>query len=203
MQRASPCFPFLLGKRKGLDIMQKHDILINNPPELDWADCAQRGTESRAHSAMTEWLETVRWSHFGTLTFRYPNDDNRKDYTRRGYAYAESAYKGLRDLIFGTAERAGEVGVVFAVRELHESGVPHLHFLSRGKEWEKRDTELLQQKYGWTRIEQIRGQEGVAYVVKYVTKGDGTGKPPTWWFEASDEGWLRSTMAYNGLHRRE
>lgn len=147
---------------------------------------AVRAMERDARGALANWiLDQAQWDVFATITFRPP--DGISGYSQRGTAYCWKQADLLLSLLRPLSPD-WSLGS-FLVEERHESGVPHLHGLighRRGCLPLRQGEPLLRvqaqlcKDVGWTVLRSFDegrcgplGDTGaVAYVGKYVTKGD-------------------------------
>jgi len=137
--------------------------------------------------AMVEWVRSLgNWEVFGTLTVRPPAEKEKaRGYEQRGRQYVWRKYqlvlKEAQSILRYKWHGQGTIQS-FGVLELHDSGVPHIHYLLelrsglRGPEARELYCELLQYesfrlaghaKVGW--ISEEHG-DPVKYVTKYVSK---------------------------------
>jgi hypothetical protein len=142
-----------------------------------------RWTRLEAKSLMGGFvLGLSDWKLFWTQTFSPPKGV-RDQYTRRGNAYAWREWERLVEL---ACSRVGDKCSSFAVMELHESGVPHIHaLLGRGRgsvRWASGDNlaklaadleAMATERVGFSKVRVLNLDGGAAeYVTKYCTKGD-------------------------------
>jgi len=153
-------------------------VNLLNTPRVSGADAQNYG----------EWIATLGdWMVWGTMTFRPPEVKDGSTYTRRGRAFAWARWRQYRrrvdEFMRYWVRPVGVLGThcsTLAVMELHESGVPHIHWLGelRGTLAHEMTLEevartlrfMSHETAGHSKVDVLEGKEAIGYVAKYVGK---------------------------------
>lgn len=133
---------------------------------------AKRCQAREVKQAWGDWVKDLApWQWFATLTFRDPSEEEvRRGYTKRGYAYANKAYNQFLGML---QPALGELYWFRAFETQYWRGVPHVHALIGGLD-STRYAEVGKwywEKYGFIRVLDYDPTLGAGYYLcKYVTK---------------------------------
>lgn len=145
-----------------------------------------RAPNLQLQQAWVEWLSSIQWEWFCTLTFRcgcgvgHTKGDPRPCRKPRG-VHPEAAGKAFRywanklsRSIYGNNFKRRGTGVRWVrALEHHKSGLLHFHAIVEGVGDTRRDHWKGQwhERWGFARIDQVRSSEAVRkYVSKYLAK---------------------------------
>lgn len=128
------------------------------------------GSALALKEGMLEWLESIPWDTFATVTFVPPNEMVNTGYTMVG---VKGAWRRWRTLVMHWGILAKGDIQWFASMERHKSGAPHIHAVVVGlstatlrhQAWEGA-THVC----GWSSLRGFKGVTATEYVLKYTTK---------------------------------
>jgi len=135
-----------------------------------------------------EWINSLGdWKVWGTMTFRPPEKKDGTTYTRRGRAFAWGTWRRYRRQLESymhywtkpSVRQEQNLLATIAVMELHESGVPHIHWL--GEPRTALDAIPLEEiartwrfmshvEAGHSKVDVLEGDNAIDYVAKYIAK---------------------------------